>query len=462
MIRLASWIVLSLVVTALIAWVISLPGTMTVEVGGLVAQPRLGTAVLLLVGAVVLVIFAWGIVRRILAAPRVLARRGREKRRERGIAALSEAVIALQAGEPALARDLAREARQHLPANAAAQLLEARAHLSLGDMAAAREHYRALIGNDRTALAALAGLHEQALAQGRQTAALTFARKAVAIAPGTLWAATAVFDDLVRRGDWAQAIARTAAAPAATREARAARRHRLAVLETALALELEPTQPLEALDHALVALRSEAGFVPAALIAARIEANRGEVRRAMSLLRRVWRQTGHPDVATLYANSQPGASAVERLKRVRELIDLPPPDQASAQVLARAAVDAYEWAIARAALAPYAAREPTQGVALLMAEIEEGENGDQGKAREWLGRAVRAPRDPAWTADGVTAAEWAPVSPVTGRLDAFEWKVPVASLAARRPGEASAEAPVTGPATPGGTAPAAPLPLPEA
>lgn len=66
---------------------------------------------------------------------------------------------------------------------------------------------------------------------------------------------------------------------------------------------------------------------------------------------------------------------------------------------------------------------------LLMAEIEEGQSGDQGKAREWLARAVTAPADPTWTADGVTSDDWAPASPVTGRLDAFEWKVPVETRA---------------------------------
>ena len=66
---------------------------------------------------------------------------------------------------------------------------------------------------------------------------------------------------------------------------------------------------------------------------------------------------------------------------------------------------------------------------MLMAELEEAETGDRGRAREWLARAVRAPRDPAWTADGVVLEKWAPVSPVTGRIDAVEWKVPVAELA---------------------------------
>src|SRR5690606_31812455 len=117
----------------------------------------------------------------------------------------------------------------------------------------------------------------------------------------------------------------------------------------------------------------------------------------------------------------PGASAVDRLKRAGELIDQPPANRASAIVLARAAVDAFEWSAARNALAPYLG-EPTQAVCLLMAEIEEGQAGDHGKARQWLARAVRAPRDPTWTADGITLSEWQPVSPVTGKLDAFEWR----------------------------------------
>ena len=46
------------------------------------------------------------------------------------------------------------------------------------------------------------------------------------------------------------------------------------------------------------------------------------------------------------------------------------------------------------------------------------------RSRSALARASRAPRDPAWIADGVIADHWAPVSPVTGRLDAFVWTTP--------------------------------------
>jgi HemY protein len=44
--------------------------------------------------------------------------------------------------------------------------------------------------------------------------------------------------------------------------------------------------------------------------------------------------------------------------------------------------------------------------------------------REWLARGSRAPRDAAWVADGIISSQWAPISPVTGKLDAFEWRQP--------------------------------------
>ena len=428
MIRLATWIIVSLAVTALIAWLVSLPGTAMIEIAGYKMQPRLGMAAFLVAAALIAVILAWSILRRILDAPRYFAKLNHDRRRDLGVAALSDGFVALQAGDPNRARVLAREARSNLPRNHAAQLLEARSDLALGDMQSAREHYRALISNKKTAVAALAGLYEQARTQGRTDAALNFAQKAVALAPQTRWASDAVLDDLTRHAKWEDALDRVASEAAVTREDKMVKRRKEAVLQTAIAREIADTDPLVALDHALVALKLVPDFVPAALIAARIQSNRGETRRAMSLLRRVWRATSHPHVATLYANAQSGTSAVDRLKRVRELIDTPPPSLPAAIVLARAAIDAYDWSAARSALANYSSANPTQAVCLLMAEIEEGQNADQGKAREWLSRAVRAPGDPVWVADGITADDWEPVSPLTGTLDAFEWRVPLSAV----------------------------------
>ena len=48
-------------------------------------------------------------------------------------------------------------------------------------------------------------------------------------------------------------------------------------------------------------------------------------------------------------------------------------------------------------------------------------------AHGWRVRCARS-AIPAWTADGFVSDVWLPVSPATGRIDAFEWKVPVADL----------------------------------
>ena len=90
------------------------------------------------------------------------------------------------------------------------------------------------------------------------------------------------------------------------------------------------------------------------------------------------------------------------------------------------ALDAKEFVVARAALVPLV-EMPTRRVAALMAALELQE-GDEGRGREWMARTLNARRDPAWTADGFVSDHWLPVSPVTGRLDAFEWRDPLAGV----------------------------------
>ena len=136
----------------------------------------------------------------------------------------------------------------------------------------------------------------------------------------------------------------------------------------------------------------------------------------------------HPDLAAAYAYARPGDSPRDRLNRMRHLARLTPHDSEGPIALAITAIEAREWDEARAALEPLLEGRLTQRVATLMARIEGEQHGHTGRVREWLARAVNAPRDPAWTADGVVSDRWAPVSPVTGALDAFRWRVPVEAI----------------------------------
>jgi HemY protein len=196
-------------------------------------------------------------------------------------------------------------------------------------------------------------------------------------------------------------------------------------------MELESGEPDEARALAIEAHKLAPALVPAATTAARLFVRASDIRRATRILEATWKVGPHRELADAYASVRPGDSVRDRLKRVKRLAELRPGHPESAMAVARAAIDARDWQEARTALGGVMRANPTERVCLLMAEIEEGEHGDQGRVRAWLTRALGAPRDPAWVADGQVFERWAPVSPISGRIDAYEWRVAADRLPVR-------------------------------
>lgn len=157
-------------------------------------------------------------------------------------------------------------------------------------------------------------------------------------------------------------------------------------------------------------------------------ADANEMRKASRLIEAAWRINPHPDLANAMMAVRSGDSARDRLVKARSLAAQAPGNPEGAIAVARAALAAKEFSLARSVLSPLLTNGATERVYLLMADIEEAEHGETGRLREWLSRAVRAPRDPAWTADGLISDIWLPFSPASGRIDAFEWKLPVGRL----------------------------------
>jgi HemY protein len=189
-------------------------------------------------------------------------------------------------------------------------------------------------------------------------------------------------------------------------------------------------------------------LVPAAVLAARLLSARGDLRKASRLIEASWKAQPHPDLANAYLDLRPGDSTKDRLARARTLAKLAPDDPESALCLAQAAIEARDFAFARTTLQPLidGGARPTSRMCLLMADLEEMDGAAEGKVREWLARASRAPRDKTWVADGVACDEWAPVSPITGKLDALRWQAPAERLSA--PVEPTVEDPPPAPALP--------------
>ncbi|MDR3495171.1 MAG: heme biosynthesis HemY N-terminal domain-containing protein [Ancalomicrobiaceae bacterium] len=433
MIRLLVYLAILVAVAFGFAWLADRPGDVTLVWQGQTIETDLMTVTVGILGLVVAVLVAVWLVSAVLRTPFAIGSFFERRRRERGWRALSQGMIAAGAGDPNAANKAAVEARRILAEEPLALLLEAQAAQLSGNRDAARAAFERMLEAPETRLLGLRGLYVEAERYGEAAAARHFAEEATADAPRLAWAGQAVMEFQSQSSDWAGALD-TLDRNARNRIVDRTRAKRLrAVLMTARAVDLEQGDPDQARGFAVEAHGLAPDLVPAAVIAGRLLTRQGDIRRAARILEAAWKLTPHPDIATAYAYVRSGDSAQDRLNRVKELTRVRAHHAECAFAIASAAIDARDYAAARGAIKPLMAAGPTRRVCLLMADIEEAEHGDEGKVREWLSRAVRAPRDATWVADGFVSDHWAPVSPITGRLDAFEWKVPEEDVAALPP-----------------------------
>jgi HemY protein len=429
MTRLVIFLIVVLAIAAGLDWLADRPGTIVVEWQGYVAETSVFRAFILMLALLAACLATWSALRSLWASPATVGRFLNRRREQRGLDALSSGMIAIGAGDRTLALRYAGQARKALPNEPLTHLLRAQAAELTGDRTTSRRIFEAMLASPDTEQLGLRGLFLEAHREGEQEAARQFAERALKLNAKLDWPVEALFDLQCRAGDWQGALDTLAIAKRQNLVDRNVANRRRAVLLTAQAQAAEDTSPEKALELALEAHRLAPDLVPAAAIAGRILASQGNTPRAARVLLRTWRLAPHPDLAAAYAYARPGDSPRDRLNRMRHLARLTPHDAEGPIAFAITAIEAREWDEARKALEPLLEGRLTQRVAALMARIEGEQHGHAGRVREWLARAVNAPRDPAWTADGTVSDRWAAVSPATGALDAFRWRVPVEETA---------------------------------
>ncbi len=427
MYRIILFLVLIAFAAAGAAWVADQAGDVTLSWGGWRVATSLPVFALALGVTVVAAMLAWSILRALWRTPEKIKRVRRERRHARGRHAITQGLLAIGHGDSTAARLHADAARRHAAHDPLALLLHAQSAQLDGDREGARRAFRAMAEREDTRLLGLRGLFIEAQRADDPVAAVMLAEEALKLAPGSTWASHAVLGFRCAKGDWSGALTILDHNLASGLVDRSTYRRQRGVLLTARALELENVDRDLSRESAMEAVKLAPTLVPAAVLASKYQSEAHQVRRAMRIIETAWLKQPHPDLADAYAHVRLGDSARQRLVRVETLAAKAPGHIEGALAIARAAIDASEFARAREALAPFVAA-PTQRVAMLMAEIERTEHGDSGRARAWTLRAVRALHDPVWTADGYVSDRWRPVSPVTGRLDAFQWQAPLAAL----------------------------------
>lgn len=433
MIRVALFFIALALVAFGISWLADRPGEMVLTWQGW----RIETSIMVFAGTVLVVLTVlmglWSLIRVILRSPDYVTTFLRNRRGVRGYLAISQGLVAVGSGDLRKARKFASEAERIAPGEPLALLLAAQSAQLAGDRGEAERAFRAMAARSDTKLLGLRGLFVEAQRRNDIASARAYAEEAANTAPSLGWAGQAVLEFRCAAGDWSGALATLENNFRSGLIDKATYRRQRAVLLTARAIAIEDSDRDRSRELVMEAVKLAPTLVPAANLAGRFLAEANDLRRASRVIETAWKAHPHPDLAETYAHLRFGDSARDRLQRVQMLARKNPGGSEAALetalAVARAAIDAHEFATARRVLEPLSVT-PTQRVALLMAELEQAEHGDEGRARQWMARAVRAGRDPSWTADGFTSDRWLPVSPVTGRLDAFEWKVPLAQLGA--------------------------------
>ncbi|HEV7439325.1 MAG TPA: heme biosynthesis HemY N-terminal domain-containing protein [Methylobacterium sp.] len=455
-------------------WIADRPGTVTIVWNGYEVATSLAIALVGVLVAAIVVGFIWAIVRGIITLPEALVRGSRERRRAKGFTALSRGMVAVGSGDPLAARRHAGDAERLLGSEPLALLLKAQAAQISGDREAAERAFQRMANDPETRVLGLRGLFVEARRREDEPAARAYATEAARLAPSVTWANEAVLEAQCADGDWSGALETVERrASLGLIEKTTARRQR-AVLLTASAQLLEAGEPEAATERALKAVKLAPELVPAAAIAGRLLTRRGDLRKGAKIVEAAWKANPHPDLAKVYLSLRTGDSVRDRLARAETLAKLSAWHPEARLALAQTAYEAREFGQAREALQPLLGDRPTVRACLMMARIEESEHGaGSGRAREWLARAAHAPRDPLWIADGIASETWAPVSPISGRLDAFVWKAPTDLLAGpatphadeadgapRRDPVAIAPAPMPAPEPAPMPAPVTPAPVP--
>jgi HemY protein len=427
MYRIILFLVLIALAAAGAAWIADQTGDVTLSWGGWRAQTSLPVFVLAFGVAIVAGMLVWTTLRALWRMPERVRRSRRERRHARGRHAITHGLLAIGHGDSTAARLHADVARRHAAHDPLALLLHAQSAQLDGDREGAKAAFRAMAEREDTRLLGLRGLFIEAQRADDPVSAVLIAEEALKLAPSSTWASHAVLGFRCAKGDWSGALSILDNDLSSGLIDKAAYRRQRGVLLTTRALELENVDRDLSRESVMEAVKLAPTLVPAAALAGKYESEAHQVRRSMRIVETAWLAHPHPDLADAYAHVRLGDSARQRLVRVETLAAKTPGHIEGALAVARAAIDASEFSRAREALAPFTAT-PTQRVAMLMAEIERTEHGDSGRARAWTLRAVRALHDPVWTADGYVSDRWRPVSPVTGRLDAFKWQTPLAAL----------------------------------
>ena len=422
--RILIYVVLITAAGSVAVWVAEQPGEVRLTWQGYLLESSVSMLFVLVIVCAVLLAIAYEVLNFIFNSPRLIHTIRRNRSRERGYRSLTRGMVAVAAGDVKAAKRAVRATEALHVEPPLRLLLTAQAAQLEGDEIAARESFQAMLADPESEFLGLRGLLVQSLRKGDKVTALALARRAFEINPRAEWVLTNLIDLETIAGNWPDAEQSVIAAQRAKRiKPENARRRRALLLYQRAQAAFDQTDEKTARDLAMRAINLRADFMPAVVFAAKLLAKVGHLKRARKLIMHAWQTAPHPDLAdTLVQISEP-LTPLARIKVLEPLMSLRPGDLEGHLVLASALLDASLWGAAREHLGQASRGMSDQRLYRLMARLEEGENNDEGAARQWLLKASRAPSEPIWKCRvcGEIANNWGIQCSSCEAVDSLEW-----------------------------------------
>lgn len=424
----AFWFLIKLsLLAAAFIWFAERPGTVTVLWQGYEVEISIGLAAALGLAVLVALLMLDRLWRGLVSVPAGLRRWKEARRLETGYDEITRGFVAVAAGDPGAMKRHSHKARTLLPEAPLTHLLDSAVHLARGDRDMARLVFEGMLDDKRLAFFGLRGLLSQALSSGDRALAREMALKAGKLHPRQGWILKTQFDLDVRERRWDEALSLLPRLKKhAGLEAARARRLEQTLLLAAAGERADGGDRRMALKLARRAYALDAGFVPAAILAAGLLQREGKRRAAVAVLRDGWIKGQHPEMARIWgllAPVSPKKTLAERKRAefewMKELAEAAPFSMESKRAVGHAALEAELWDEARQPLTD-------AGDYRALARLEKAQTGSDQRVREWLEMAADAPPAPRWVCRdcGHGAFDWGPLCPSCHGFDVFAWETP--------------------------------------
>ncbi|HEX7390286.1 MAG TPA: heme biosynthesis HemY N-terminal domain-containing protein [Acidiphilium sp.] len=328
MLRAFRFAIVAIILLAIVWYIATLPGHVTVEFGGTTADASTPVAILILVILAIIVMIILGILRALARAPGRIAARRVLARRDAADSASLRALSALAAGDAKAAAGHARIARRNAPEAPLTLYVAGETARREGDHTTADAHFTALARHKDAGFLGWRGLLHHSAQNSGDAATLAEAdaqaRKAAAAYPNSTW----LRDQRVQLAIGGKKFAEAARLAAGKPE-----RSALAIMASREA----ETKNL-AIDWAKEAVKAAPGLAPAWLALFQAHERAGHGWRAKRALLRGWKSAPHPDLAAAWL--APAAIPLDRARAAQKLAAANPGSPESEALLARTAQDA--------------------------------------------------------------------------------------------------------------------------